>query len=412
MQGRNQMSPREWKSLKLEDVLTLVQYGTSLPSSEDGNVLVLGMKNLSDGSVTFNDCSKIKMKEQDVEKLKLINGDILLNRTNSSELVGKVGIFRDKSIIAVFASYLVRLRCNTEMVEPEFLNYWLNSSSIQRQLKKLATRAVSQANINPTIAKKKLPVLLPPLREQKAVVETLLTWDEAIEKTKRLIIAKKRVLGGIRQKILNGKIRLEGFNKPWKLVHLSKVLCEHKELSSGFEEVYSVSVHKGLINQIEHLGRSFAASNTDNYNLVKPGDVVYTKSPTGDFPYGIVKQSKLNYNVLVSPLYGVFTPSTFELGAILDTIFESKTTSQNYLRPLIQKGAKNTINITNPMFLSGALYLPLDYEEQKKIFGLINNVKNELSILKNLKEKYIQQKQGLMQKLLTGKWRVNFKEEK
>ena len=71
---------------------------------------------------------------------------------------------------------------------------------------------------------------------------------------------------------------------------LGDFLTEHKENSTGKEEVFSVSVHKGLVNQIEHLGRFFATKNTSNYNLVKPGDIVYTKSPTGEFPWGIIKQ--------------------------------------------------------------------------------------------------------------------------
>lgn len=71
----------------------------------------------------------------------------------------------------------------------------------------------------------------------------------------------------------------------------------------------SVTVRKGLINQIEHLGRSYAAVDTGHYNRVLPGDIVHTKSPAGDFPLGIIKQSKILAEVIVSPLYGVFTPT-------------------------------------------------------------------------------------------------------
>ncbi len=96
----------------------------------------------------------------------------------------------------------------------------------------------------------------------------------------------------------------------WIEKKLSKVLSEHGQKSEGNEEIFSVSVHKGVINQIEHLGRRFAASNTDKYKRVLPGDVIYTKSPTGDFPYGIIKQSKISKPVIVSPLYAVFTAET------------------------------------------------------------------------------------------------------
>ena len=192
----------------------------------------------------------------------------------------------------------------------------------------------------------------------------------------------------------------------WDYIKLEQVLTEHGTLSSGNEEVCSVSVHKSVINQCQHLGRVYAAADTSNYNLVKPGDIVYTKSPTGDFPFGIIKQSLMPHNVIVSPLYGVFTPTSFELGTIIDCYFESAVNTNNYLRPIIHKGAKNTINITNETFLSGHLLLPLDIEEQKSIAKIIATIRREIELVDQIKEKYSQQKKGIMQILLTGKIRV------
>ncbi len=131
----------------------------------------------------------------------------------------------------------------------------------------------------------------------------------------------------------------------WAERKLSDVLFEHKKKSTGKEEVCSVSVHKGVINQVEYLGRTFAANNTENYKRVLPGDVIYTKSPTGNFPFGIIKQSKVSEPVIVSPLYGVFKPETTELGLILDAYFEFPERTIDYLSSIVQKGAKNTINI-------------------------------------------------------------------
>ena len=251
---------------------------------------------------------------------------------------------------------------------------------------------------------KKIELSLPPLGEQKKIAKTLSVWDDAIEKTEKLIEAKEKVLSEYGKDLFG---RTNQKNKQnWESVSLSSVLIEHGDKSTGEEEVYSVSVHKGLVNQVEHLGRSFAAKNTSNYNCVHYGDIVYTKSPTGDFPLGIVKQSLIKEDVIVSPLYGVFTPKSFELGTILDFYFSSPTNANNYLHPIAQKGAKNTINITNKIFLSAKLYLPLDLKEQKKIAEFIQSVKQETSILQQLLENYKKQKQGLMQKLLTGQWRI------
>ena len=82
---------------------------------------------------------------------------------------------------------------------------------------------------------------------------------------------------------------------------------ERKTRSTG-KEVYSLSVLKGLVNQVEHFGDSFAAEDTSKYKVVCPGDVVYTKFPTGEFKWEIVKQSMIDKDVIVSPLYGIFIP--------------------------------------------------------------------------------------------------------
>ena len=169
--------------------------------------------------------------------------------------------------------------------------------------------------------------------------------------------------------------------------------------ATGTEEVFSVSVHKGLINQIEHLGRSFSASSTEHYNRVLPGDIVYTKSPTGDFPLGIIKQSKLDFPVIVSPLYGVFSPETIALGTMLDAYFESSANAKFYLEPLVQKGAKNTINVNNSKFLSGALILPLNKNEQQKIADCLSSIDKVITAQTQKLGALKAYKKGLMQKL-------------
>lgn len=202
----------------------------------------------------------------------------------------------------------------------------------------------------------------------------------------------------------NFKFRLrfpEFRDKPtWANRKLSDVLFEHKEKSTGKEEVHSVSVHKGVINQIEHLGRTFAASNTENYKLVLPGDIIYTKSPTGNFPLGIIKQSKVAQPVIVSPLYGVFKPETIDLGLMLDAYFEYPERTINYLSSIVQKGAKNTININNDTFLSKSLILPTDKLEQKKIAECIASLEKCI-LSEDIKlELLLDYKKGLLQNIL------------
>ena len=141
-------------------------------------------------------------------------------------------------------------------------------------------------------------------------------------------------------------------------MYLHEILTERKELNEQGYDICSVSVSKGVVNQVEYLGRSFAAKETTHYHVVHKGDIVYTKSPTGEFPYGIIKQSYLDAPVAVSPLYGVYEPIDYLTGVYLHHFFCSPQNAKNYLHKLIQKGAKNTINITNQHFLDNYISIP------------------------------------------------------
>lgn len=198
----------------------------------------------------------------------------------------------------------------------------------------------------------------------------------------------------------------------WEATTLGDVLTERKEKKQHrILTICSVAVIKGVVDQIEHLGRSYAASDTSNYNVVKFGDIVYTKSPTGDFPFGIVKQSRLKDDVAVSPLYGVFVPNSYALGVILHCFFEYPINTNNYLAPIIQKGAKNTINITNETFLSNQVILP-PLPEQEAIAEILTQQDRLIDLKHRLILEKRRQKKYLMQTLLTGKIRLpGFKEK-
>ena len=328
-------------------------------------------------------------------------GDILMTMMGT---IGRVYRVPDGAPEGIINPRLVRISFDHARVIPEFAEIALDQTWLQRLLERrshggtmpgLNLEAIASINLS-----------LPPRAEQRRIAEILRTWDDAIAKLEALRAATLKRRVWFRSKVLTGRSRLPGFSNDWENVAFADVLDEHGEPSNGAEEVYSVSVHKGLINQIEHLGRSFAAANTDHYNRVLPGDIVYTKSPTGDFPLGIIKQSKVDKEVIVSPLYGVFTPETHALGVILDAYFESPVTVRNYLSPLVQKGAKNTIAITNKRFLEGKLRLPRDPAEQEAIAHVI---KTDQIILEGIEAEITalqRQKRGLMQKLLTGEWRV------
>jgi type I restriction enzyme S subunit len=186
----------------------------------------------------------------------------------------------------------------------------------------------------------------------------------------------------------------------WRATPLSAVLCAHGQKSDGLSEVHSVSVHKGVVNQVEHLGRSFAAADRAHYNLAKPHDIIYTRSPTGEFPFGVVKENRNPYNVVVSPLYGVFSPQNKDVAFLLDAYFESPTRTSNYLASITQKGAKNTLQISNDTFLSKELYLPSLEGEQNKVAECLRSLVAVIASQALAVEQCHAYKTGLVQQLL------------
>jgi type I restriction enzyme S subunit len=208
----------------------------------------------------------------------------------------------------------------------------------------------------------------------------------------------------------NPRLRFTGFKEDWNKVKLNEILKEHKSRNAKgeVEEVFSVAKERGVINQIEHLGRSYASDNITNYKVVFPNDVVYTKSPTAGFPFGIIKQNKMDRTGVVSVLYAVFKPQNNYLGLLLDYYFSLPVNTYNYLVPLVHKGAKNTMNIGNEDFLNGAkISFPTNKLEQKKISEFLITIDKRLEQLKEKKEYLEQYKKGITQKIFSKKLRFN-----
>lgn len=290
-------------------------------------------------------------------------------------------------------------------VDNEFMYYWyLNNGQI---IGLRYAQGTKQQNLSTDIVGA-FPICYPEIREQREIAKILTTQDKVIELKEKLLEEKQQQKKYLMQRLLTGKKRLPGFDGEWKNTRLSDVMIERKEKNINQDHrICSVAVQKGVVDQIEHLGRSYAAADTSNYGVAHYGDIIYTKSPTGDFPYGIIKQSQMDENVAVSPLYGIYEPVRYELGYLLHTYFGYAINCSNYLLPIIQKGAKNTINITNDVFVSKKLYLPMDAAEQKALADIFMTADNEIDLLRQDIEQEKQKKKALMQLLLTGIVRVN-----
>ena len=268
----------------------------------------------------------------------------------------------------------------------------LNNQKIDQQLKRLISSSVRMDGLLNISYEEYtgIDLYLPSLLEQQKIADFLFLVDRRIEKQRQLVESLKKYKRGLVFHLFNKN------NPINKSIPMRDLLTEINDRNSVGLRVCSVAVIKGIVDQIEHLGRSFSASDTSKYRRVHFGDVVYTKSPTGDFPFGIVKQSKIKEDVAVSPLYGVYKPSSYSTGNLLHLYFEQYQYANNYIRSLAQKGAKNTINITTQHFLEKNIIFP--YNEVDRVY--FSNFFEKLNKLIKFNEGELEKAQSLKKGLL------------
>ena len=184
------LSKGKFTVVELGAILDLVQYGTSEKTNSSGDgVGVIRMNNIIDGDLDLSNLKHLKISKDIEESLKLFNGDILINRTNSKELVGKCAVF-DKNETYIFASYLIRLRVDAEKADPHFVAFAINGPIGRQQIYALSRQIIGQANINSQeIRSLKLP--LPDLNVQQKLIQKAI---QASQKAASLRTAAKDLL--------------------------------------------------------------------------------------------------------------------------------------------------------------------------------------------------------------------------
>lgn len=196
------------------------------------------------------------------------------------------------------------------------------------------------------------------------------------------------------------KMRINGFEGEWKRVKLAECLNISNETNKdnvyGKDDVLSVSDEIGVVNQIKHLGRSYAGKSVTNYGILKKGQIVYTKSPLKAKPFGIIKQN-LGDSGIVSVLYAIYDAKEGVDAGYIHYYFDPAWRLNAYIRPLVNKGAKNTMNISDETALEGYIYLPPTLAEQQQIaeyFGqldlLIESTGKKIASLKQTKRACLQ----------------------
>lgn len=178
MFGDPKLNPRKWDMVTIGDIATDVRYGTSRPATEGGKYPYLRMNNLTyEGHLDLTDLKHIDIPDNEIEKCVVRNGDVLFNRTNSVELVGKTCVYNLDSDM-IIAGYIIRVRID-DRVLPVILSSYLNSTVMKEQLRSMAKGAVNQANINAQELRS-ISIYLPPITLQHEFA----TFVEQVDKSK------------------------------------------------------------------------------------------------------------------------------------------------------------------------------------------------------------------------------------
>ena len=164
--------PKGWEWVRLINIAKVIEYGTSSKASNVNiGVPVLRMNNIQNGKIVFSDLKYVSNNIKDLPRLYLKKSDLLFNRTNSYELVGKTGVYLKEDDVFTFASYLIRISLFNEFIDARFINYYMNSLIYrQTQIEPEITQQNGQANYNGTKLKNTI-MPIPPLNEQKRIVQ-------------------------------------------------------------------------------------------------------------------------------------------------------------------------------------------------------------------------------------------------
>ncbi|MBP7152057.1 MAG: restriction endonuclease subunit S, partial [Paludibacteraceae bacterium] len=245
-----------------------------------------------------------------------------------------------------------------------------------------------------------IPVLCPPLPEQRAIAACLSAWDNAITKVQALLAQKELRKKWLMQQLLSGKKRLKGFGGEWKKVCLHEVAKEVsiKNKTDKQLTVLSCTKYDGLVPSLEYFGRKIFADDVSTYKVVPKNHFAYA---TNHIEEGSLGYQEILEEALISPMYTVFkTDST-----INDSFFYKLLKSHNMVSKY-QARMEGSIDRRGGLrwnaFSIIKIKLP-SFEEQTAIAQVLQAADKEIQLLKAKVDKLKEEKKGLMQVLLTGK---------
>jgi type I restriction enzyme S subunit len=202
--------PESWEVVSLGDYLTEAQYGLSVKGSDTGQYGLLRMTNQQQGIIILDNLQYVSLPPDQFSKFRLQRQDLLFNRTNSFDLVGRTAIFDLEGDFA-FASYLIKLRTNSERLRPYFLNHYSNWEKTQARLKSIASRAVSQSNISATRLRG-FPIPAPSPEEQDEIIANIDCFDRKLAIHQGKHVALTDLFHNLLNQLMTVKIRIDKFD--------------------------------------------------------------------------------------------------------------------------------------------------------------------------------------------------------
>lgn len=390
--------PEEWKLSKLEALVEIKsgESPTVFNLKREGKYPYIKVEDL-------NNCEKYQSKSRqysDDNKGLVPPESIIFPKRGAAILNNKVRI---NSVSVQMDSNLMSIQPNTLLVEPEFLYYKILHTELFRIADTSTIPQINNKHILPYI------ISLPPLPEQKAIAKVLSTWDEAISKTQELITQKELRKKWLMQQLLTGKKRLKGFKGEWKKVQLGEIFERVTRKNNGVStNVVTISAQRGFVRQGDFFNKIVASETLDNYYLIKKGEFCYNKSYSNGYNWGATKRLNDFDEAVVTTLYICFRLKNVieNSGNFFEFYFDANLLDEGLTQIAHEGGrAHGLLNVTPIDFFNLIIRIP-SFEEQQIIAEIIKSSYEELRLFNKYLELLKNQKQGLMQVLLSGKKRI------
>lgn len=303
------------------------------------------------------------------------------------------------------------LRFNSSLVSKFFLFHVFNSNIVRKPISETSAGTKVKHTSPEKIGNLCIPI--PPIEQQFAIASLISTWRLAIEKIEQLIAAKERYYLSFSKKILFGESTdtantsktTKWFSVPahWKIVSIGKIANEVSIFNNSAENipVLSCTKYDGLVDSLTYFNKQVFSLDTSTYKVVAKGQFAYA---TNHIEEGSIGYQDVYDKGLVSPMYTVFKTNENVDDSYLYKVLKSVV----YLH-IFRANTSSSVDRRGSLRWKEFAKLPIPLppiEEQKQIAAILTTARQEIDLLKKQAEAYRRQKRGLMQKLLTGVWRV------